>query len=369
MPTKATLYAQREAGQSYAEIAAQHGLTVTGVRGMVSKERMRRRNLTAASPVYEAPAVVVKPNAPALTDLTYLDPATDQGVFLERLHAARADGGYASVMHICDMHFPYQHAPALDVTYQLIKHVWPKFIVVGSDAFDFAMLSSFPQDADEHEAGDALDLLQVPWSAHIDALRRASPASTLVFILGNHELRLWRFLNERAPELRRTVIRRFVEIVRAGGRVLFIGEVDAVRFGPLRVMHGNRHNLHTAESLLQDARYQLNVIAGHVHRLTYANKRGEDFAVSAITSGCLCNYPAAYMKRKTPTQRWMLGTALAEVNLRGRDVAINNLEYQLDSAAVWARFERRTFSASIPQPTGLISFEEYLTRKQQGRAA
>jgi hypothetical protein len=48
---------------------------------------------------------------------------------------------------------------------------------------------------------------------------------------------------------------------------------------------------------------------------------------------------------------------------------LSNLEYQLDSDSVWARFERRTFSAAIPKPTGLLSFEEYLERKEQGRAA
>lgn len=35
----------------------------------------------------------------------------------------------------------------------------------------------------------------------------------------------------------------------------------------------------------------------------------------------------------------------------------------------WARYERRTFSAAIPQPTGLISFEDYLARKDEQRAA
>jgi hypothetical protein len=75
------------------------------------------------------------------------------------------------------------------------------------------------------------------------------------------------------------------------------------------------------------------------------------------------------MKRKTPTTKWMLGTAIAEVNLRGRDVHLDNLEYQLDDQAVWARYERQTFSAAIPQPTGLISFEEYMHRKEEKRAA
>jgi hypothetical protein len=366
----AILYADFKAGLSYAGIAAKYGLTPAGVRGMIGRERRKVMPLAAPVIEYSAPAaIVVKPNAPALTDLHYIDPATDQGAFLERLHAARAAGGYATVMHVCDIHAPYQHAPALDVTYQLVKHIWPQFIVCGSDFFDFSSLSAFPQDADDAEQDDALDALAAPWSAHVDALRRAAPASTLVFVLGNHEKRIFDFINRQAPQVRKTVWRRFVEIVRAQGRVLWMGETDTVRFGPLRVMHGNRHNQHVAQSLLQDTGYQLNVMAGHVHRLTYANKRGDDYPVSAVTSGCLCNYPAAYMKRKTPTQKWMLGTALAEVNLRGRDVMISNLEYQLDAQSVWARFERRTFSAAIPQPTGLISFEEYMNRKEEKRAA
>jgi hypothetical protein len=367
--TDRALYAEHAAGVSYRDLATKYGLNVDSVRSRVSRAGRKVINLAAAAPTYTAPAIVLKPPAVALTDLHFVDPATDQGVFLERLHAARADGGYATVAHVCDIHAPYQHAPALDVTYQLLKYVWPRFIVVGSDFFDFSSLSAFPQDADDAERDDALDAIEAPWNAHIAALNRASPTSTLVFVIGNHEKRIFDFINRQAPQVRHTVWRRFVQIVRCGGRVLWLGETDTVRFGPLRVMHGNRYNQHVAQSLLQDTAYQLNVMAGHVHRLTFANKRGDDYPVSAITSGCLCHHPAPYMKRKTPTQKWMLGTALAEVNLRGRDVQLSNLEYQMDDAAVWARFERRTFSAAIPQPTGLISFEEYLERKQKREAA
>lgn len=363
MPTNAALYREAQAGATARELAARYGLSADGIRGRLSRERRKQPALAKTTP-----SALHAPTLP-LTDIRYLDPDTDQGAFLERLHAARADGGYASIMHLCDIHVPYQHAPALDVAYQLLQHVQPQFTVVGSDYFDFSSLSSFPQDADDAERDDALDAVEAPWNAHIAAIRRAAPRSTLVFVIGNHEKRIFDYINRQAPQVRKTVWRRFVEIVRCGGRVLWLGEVDAVRFGPLRVMHGNRHNQHVAQSLLQDAAYQTSVMAGHVHRLTFANKRGDDFPVSAVTSGCLCHYPAAYMKRKTPTQRWMLGTAIAEVNLRGRDVHIDNLEFQLDATAVWARYERRTFSAAIPQPTGLISFEDYLLRKALERAA
>lgn len=367
MPSDKTLLQEKQAGATSRQIAEKWGLNPDSVRSRLSRATRKTANLTAEVQEFHAPATLSTHTVPPLTDIQYIDPATDQGAFLERLHTARASGGYASIMHLCDIHAPYQHGPALDVTYQIVRHVWPNFIVVGSDFFDFSSLSSFPQDADDAERDDALDSLEAPWNAHIAAISKAAPTATLVFILGNHERRIFDFINRQAPQVRKTVWRRFVEIVRCGGRVLWLGEVDAVRFGPLKVIHGNRHNLHVANSMLEDVRYQLNVMAGHVHRLTYANKRGDDFAVSAVTSGCLCHYPAPYHKRTTPTARWMLGTAIAEVNLRGRDVHIDNLEYQLDTSAVWARFERRTFTATIPQPTGLLSFEEYLQRK--GKAA
>jgi hypothetical protein len=379
MPSDIQLLAEHAAGLSYAALAAKYALKPDSVRGRISRQKRGGRPRKSAPPPIvqlaakprslRAAAQPVGLPPPALTDLRYLDPATDQGAFLQRLHAARADGGYTTVMHLCDIHTPYQHAPALDVTYQLVRHVKPGFVVVGSDFFDFSSLSSFPQDADDAERDDALDAVEGPYNAHIAAVTKAAPDAALVFVLGNHEKRVFDYINRQAPQVRRTVWRRFVDIIRCGGRVLWLGEVDSVRFGPLRVMHGNRHNQHVAASLLQDAGYQMHVMAGHVHRLTFANRRGEDYPVSAITSGCLCHHPAPYMRRKTPTQKWMLGTAIAEVNLRGRDVHLDNLEYQMDADTVWTRFERRTFAAALPRPAGLISFDEWQAAKARQEAA
>jgi hypothetical protein len=104
----AAVYEAVRTGTGYRELAAQLGKTQPAVRAMAG--RYARANHLASPTVArdlglkgtvepapalkaaerEAPAVVVRPNAPALTDLTYLDPATDQGVFLERLHAPTA---------------------------------------------------------------------------------------------------------------------------------------------------------------------------------------------------------------------------------------------------------------------------------------
>ena len=209
MTTDAHLYTLHRNGQSYAAIAAALGLSVTGVRGRISRQRRKSASLSAPTPTFHMPAILSTKPAPALTDLTHIDPATDQGVFLERLHAARSDGGYCTVAHLSDIHAPYQHAPALDVAYQLVTHIQPTFIVMGSDFWDCGAFSKFEQDADEADNDDVLDALETDWNAHVAAVKKAAPNATRVFVLGNHEKRLWDGMLRLAPQVRKTVWRRF----------------------------------------------------------------------------------------------------------------------------------------------------------------
>ncbi len=113
----------------------------------------------------------------------------------------------------------------------------------------------------------------------------------LVYIYGNHEWRILRYLEEQAPKLRRTVMRIWKEIIQQDGEVLYLGEVDWVRLGPLLIMHGNRANQNPAKSIFNDVGGQVCVQFGQVHRLDEYRKRGEDFDAWAVASGCLCQYP------------------------------------------------------------------------------
>lgn len=292
--------------------------------------------------------VSIKPE-PHLTNLTSIDPKTDQRAWLERLYFY-ARMPYATVMHLCDIHYPFHHQPSLEVTYQLVQRILPEVIVVGSDAADFAMCSTFPLDHDEHDDVDVLDQFEDYWNEHIDRVREASPDSTLVYIFGNHDKRVYDYVMRNAPAVRETVNKRFIEIVRHGGDVFWLGDVDTVRMGPLLVTHGNRTGDNPAHGLWNDVGGQLSVMAGHVHRLSYYGKRGEEYMTEAITSGCLTNYPH-YAKRKR-SAKWELGTAIAEVNLKGREVNLTNLKYELEADRVWVRFERVNYEAPISLPTG-----------------
>ena len=92
--------------------------------------------------------------APKLTDITFPDITTGQAEWVQRLTSLKANKGVIKVMHLCDIHFPFQHNGALEIAYQLVELVKPDVIVGGSDIGDFALLSKFEPDPDVEDASE-----------------------------------------------------------------------------------------------------------------------------------------------------------------------------------------------------------------------
>ncbi|MBE2196299.1 MAG: metallophosphoesterase, partial [Anaerolinea sp.] len=234
------------------------------------------------SPEPEPAALPAHNNHPpsALTDIRFVDLDTDQGEWVRCLHRLASEKRVVTVMHLADVHFPFQHGPALKVTYQLISEAQPDVIVVGSDAFDFAMLSRFAHDADlNEESPDVLKEILPAWREFILRVRKAAPNAVLVWIWGNHDQHLVKYLNDEVPKFRLTLMQHFIDLVRCGGEVLYVGYTDYVRIGPLVVQHGYRTGLNAAKNHLVDAGGQISTMAGHVHRTSDYEVRGEDFIV------------------------------------------------------------------------------------------
>ena len=49
------------------------------------------------------------------------------------------------------------------------------------------------------------------------------------------------------------------------------------------------------------------------------------------------------------TKPWSLGTCIADVDLRSRDVELENLTFQRDLDKMWVRYERKVFQTPMPQ--------------------
>lgn len=226
-----------------------------------------------------------------------------------------------------------------------------------------ALISSFDKDADlDEETTDLLDEFDEYWTPFIHEVKARAPQAMLLFIWGNHERRIVKWLNKNAPKFRQRILRDFIDIIRCGSAVQYLGYVDKVRMGPLVVAHGTRVGENSARNHLKDYGYQVSGMSGHVHYPSESEKRGEDFRAKWVVSGCLCDYPH-YGLGETMTQKWALGTAIAYADLRSRDVDFDNRIYQSDHQTLWVNHRGNTFQTEIPRPTDLVTFREYLARK------
>src|SRR5690606_238396 len=130
---------------------------------------------------------------------------------------------------------------ALNMAYRLMAHRQPDVIVVGSDTADFSVISSFkPSPDNDEQIDDELDELRRYWIPHIDTLRAAAPKAALVYILGNHEQRIYDHMADAAPKLRKTVERAWIDMVSYQGRVIWLGRTEEVEIGHLLVKHGDK---------------------------------------------------------------------------------------------------------------------------------
>lgn len=291
-------------------------------------------------------------NSPLLTDIREVDPETDAMEWLSWLHDNAIND--IQVMHGCDVHIPFQDDRAVDLYMQVMKATKPNLIVAGSDFGDFLNLTSFDIDPDEtrEDGSDVLGVFEEYWNRHINAIKATQKRRVpIVFIYGNHEMRLIRYLQHTAPQMRHRLMRDFISIVRHGGDVWYIGNVDHVRVGTVRIEHGARHNEHVAKSRLIDEGGQVSIWMGHVHKENAYTMRGADYTVKAKSSGALCLREPHYIREGQSTQsgrKWTQGTIVGTWNLSERPVSFEEITFDESGYDLkcWYR-GKRLFSESV----------------------
>jgi hypothetical protein len=252
-------------------------------------------------------------------------------------------------MHLCDIHFPYQYHPAIDLSIQLVAYTQPHVCVIGSDEFDFMRLGSF--DVDYRLANpelDDLDLIRQHHYNFVDRLIEASPNTLFVWIFGNHDYRLYRYLLKNSPNIAKTVMRDFAELVRYQGRVLFMGETDQVKIHNLIVAHGTRAGVNPAKQHFEIVGGQINYTAGHVHRRSFYQRQGYYGGFVSATSGCLCQLQPHYLSYRQDKTAWEHGTNICEIkaNSDRSGALFENLKIEENENGLYSvRHHNLTFTA------------------------
>lgn len=332
------LYAMLRDGMSYQEIADETGLSLSGVRGMISRARTRAAQ------------------APRVTS-AYADTAHDDA---PRWDAAKRRletlGRPARVVLLSDIHLPDQDDRALSLALQITRHVAPDCVVLNGDTLDMAAISRW---GESRHAGkrDVLTEINTLYRRLIDAIERAAPDAVSVFVGGNHDDDRMDRIADDYWQFADTIEARYAEIIRAGGRVIWSGYRKEIVIGGLYIQHGTRANETTAKLALRDLGWGLTHIQGHTHRpdmYTHVMQQptGRRIVQSVVT-GCLCNIPPQYTAKQTNMSRWVHGMAVAHVAPQW--VNVQPIVFHPVGDALHAAFGGMTFNSKPKYMRGVMA--------------
>lgn len=214
------------------------------------------------------------------------------------------------ILFVPDCHRPYHSQQGWELLLQVGKWLKPKHLIVLGDFCDFYAISKYDKDPIRAtKLPEELESVQMGLKelGELGATHR-------VFLLGNHEDRLRRYLQVKAPELFGIVsIPQLFHLAEQGWKC--ISYKQDYRLGKLYITHdvGNSGRYGTYHVL--DA-YQHSVVTAHLHRLSYVvegNAVGE-YKVGA-QFGWLGDVEAVdYMHRIKARRNWTLGFGVGYLN-------------------------------------------------------
>jgi predicted phosphodiesterase len=207
-----------------------------------------------------------------------------------------------------DIHFPFQDNKALDIAKKFMKWYEPDIIFLIGDMLDFYTLSSF--DKDPRRIGQLQDEIDMGVE-FLTELREEHPSAEIVYIEGNHEQRLQRYLH-RHPEISFLKAIQFTELLNFDElKIQFFEYKDPILYTDnFIVEHGHiakKHAGATAKAMLMER--NLNGISGHTHRMAQVSWSCPTGMRTWTENGCLCNLHPEYI---SGTPDWQHGFSIGE---------------------------------------------------------
>lgn len=215
-----------------------------------------------------------------------------------------------SILIVPDTHIPYHDRRAFSLMMKAAKDLKPHHIVAIGDFADCFTVSTHSKDPrrkgmlkpeveEVHRALDSLDRLG---------------AKNKIFIGGNHEDRLRRYLQDKAPELFGLVdIPQLFHL--RDRRWTYVPYKEHAKIGKLHFTHDVGNAGRNATFAALDT-YQHSIITGHAHRLQYiveGNAVGE-FKLSAQFGWLGDVTKVDYMHRAKANKNWALGFGVGYID-------------------------------------------------------
>lgn len=217
------------------------------------------------------------------------------------------------ILFVPDTHVPYHDETAWNLLLKAGRAFKPDTIIVMGDFADFFCVSDHDKNPNRVKSLD-VEVADVNKAlSQLDSLK----ASKKVFISGNHEDRLERYLMRRAPELFNMVrIRDLFKLSERGWD--FVPYKDHYKLGKLYVTHDTGKAGQNAARSARDE-FQHNALIGHTHSMEYSVK-GDltgDVHLGAMFGWLGSFENVDYMKRIVARRNWVHGFGIGHMEQDG----------------------------------------------------
>lgn len=216
------------------------------------------------------------------------------------------------ILFVPDTHVPYHDPKAWAVMMRAAKVLKPDVIVLMGDFADFYAVSA--HDKDPRRAND----LEYEVDAVKEKLKEllALKAPRFIYVSGNHEDRLDRYLMQKAPALFKSVRAEELFELKARG-IEWVPYKKSIKLGKLNLTHDTGtagKNAHRASA----GSFMGSAIIGHTHRMSYeavGTFDGPPYLAAML--GWLGNFEAIDYMHQVKAREWVHGFGVGYMEASG----------------------------------------------------
>ena len=215
------------------------------------------------------------------------------------------------ILVLSDLHIPFhEHEPLIKALEYGKKHNVDGILLNG-DFLDFYSCSFWEKDPRRRNFQQEINMGR----SILRIIREGFPSAEIVYKIGNHEERYYRYLSVKAPELLGTdrfELASFMDFDNLD--IIMVSDKRIVKTGNLSVVHGHEFG-RSISSPVNPARglylrAKVTSAAGHWHQKSEHNEtdmHGE--AITCWSFGCLCDLHPDWL----PINKWTHGFAIVDV--------------------------------------------------------
>ena len=210
---------------------------------------------------------------------------------------------YERVVFISDIHAPFQDDKALQILYNFIKWFKPKTIFIMGDLLDAYAISRFTKDPKgklnfKEEIESSREILK--------QIRVCGGKAKIYYLRGNHEMRMQKYLWNRAEELSGLTVLEIPSLLKFEDLNIEYVEKGMMMYHDVMIKHGTIVRQYAGYSA--KAEFEKNGcsgVSGHTHRaaIYMHSNAGGDY--KWMECGCLCRLDQEYMEGEKPN--WSQG--------------------------------------------------------------